>query len=71
MDPVVPPASSTIRSTTRCAAACATSGSTPRSKRLDASLGSLWRRAVRAIDTESNAAASITTFVVSSPSSVV
>ena len=40
----VPPASSTSRSTTRWAATSATCQSTPRSKRLDASDGSLWRR---------------------------
>ncbi len=60
----VPPASSTSRSTVRCAAADAASGSTPRSKRLAASEDSLWRRAVRAMESASKCAASITTSVV-------
>ena len=47
----VPPARSTSRSTVRWAAADAACGSTPRSKRLDASEDSLWRRAVRAMET--------------------
>ncbi len=54
----VPPAISTSRSTARCAAARAASGSTPRSKRFDASEGSLWRFAARAIATGSKCAAS-------------
>ena len=45
-------------------------GSTPRSNRLDASLGSLCRRAVRAIDTGSKCAASSTTSVVAALISV-
>ncbi|OUD85028.1 hypothetical protein BC477_11495 [Clavibacter michiganensis subsp. michiganensis] len=45
-------------------------GSTPRSKRLDASLGSLCLRAVRAIDTGSKPAASISTRLVPAPISV-
>ncbi len=61
----VPPASRTSRSTVRCAAAAAACGSTPRSKRLDASEDSLWRRAVRAIEIASKCAASMTTSVVS------
>ncbi len=60
----VPPASSTSRSTVRCAAAAAAAGSTPRSKRRDASDSSLCRRAVRAMETASKWAASITTSVV-------
>ncbi len=60
----VPPARSTSRSTVRWAAAAAASGSTPRSKRLDASEESFMRRAVREIDTESKCAASMTTSVV-------
>ena len=55
----VPPASCSSSCTTRAAAATATRGSTPRSKRLEASLGSLCRRAVRAIETGSKFAASI------------
>ncbi|KIX78158.1 hypothetical protein SF12_10260 [Streptomyces sp. MBRL 601] len=55
--PAVPPASSTSRSTVRWAAAEAASGSTPRSKRLDASEGSLWRRAARAMAIGSKCAA--------------
>ena len=47
------------------------SGSTPRSKRLDASEGSLCRRAVRKTDIASKWAASITTWVVLAESSVV
>ncbi len=60
----VPPASSTSRSTVRCAAADAACGSTPRSKRLDASEVSRCRRAVRAMETASKCAASTTTSVV-------
>ncbi len=59
----VPPAIRTSRSTARCAAARAASGSTPRSKRLDASEGSLWRLAVRATETASKCAASMITSV--------
>ena len=62
----VPPASRTSRSTVRCAAAAAACGSTPRSKRLDASEDSLWRRAVRAMEIASKCAASMTTSVVPS-----
>ena len=46
-------------------------GSTPRSKRRDASDGSLCRRAVRAIEIVSKIAASMSTFFVSGPISVV
>ncbi len=60
----VPPASSTSRSTVRCAAAEAACGSTPRSKRLEASEASLWRRALREIVRASKCAASMTTSVV-------
>ncbi len=60
----VPPARSTSRSTVRWAAAEAACGSTPRSKRREASEDSLWRRAVRAIETASKCAASMTTSVV-------
>ncbi len=66
----VPPASSTSRSTTRCAAGSATSGSTPRAKRFEASLGSLWRRELRAIDTGSKFAASMSTSRVVASTSV-
>ncbi len=51
----------------RCAAAPVTSGSLPRSKRLDASEDSLWRRAVRAMETGSKWAASMTISVVVEP----
>ena len=68
---MVPPPCSTSSWATRSAAYDGSSGSTPRSKRLDASEGSLWRRAVRKIDVASKCAASITTWVVVSLSSVV
>jgi hypothetical protein len=67
----LPPASSTSRSATRCAAEYAAPGSTQRSNRRDASLGSLCRRAVRLIRTGANDAASMRMFVVVALSSVV
>ena len=60
-----------MRSTARWAATNGTFGSTPRSKRREASDGSLCRRAVRAIVTGSNVAASISTFRVDCVISVV
>jgi len=67
---LTPPAYSSRSDTARSAAASATRGSTPRAKRFDASLGSLCRRWVRAIEIGSNHAASTKTFVVESEISV-
>ena len=58
-------------STTRSAATAGRVGSTPRSLRLPASEGSLWRLPVRNIDTASQCAASMTMWVVVSDISVV
>jgi len=55
--PIASPCSMS-RSTQRCNATAAICGSTPRSKRLAASLGSLCRRTTREIDTGSQCAAS-------------
>ena len=68
--PAVPPPYLTSKSTTFWAATGGSSGSAPRSKRLDASLASLWRRADLAMETGSKCAASISTLTVSSAISV-
>ena len=65
-----PPPCSTRRSTASWAAAAASAGSTPRSKRRDASEGSLCRRALRATVTGSKCAASMSRSRVSAPTSV-
>ena len=67
--PRAPPYSASS-SAARASATTVISGSTPRSKRLAASLGSRCRRAVRATPVGSQCAASSSTFVVPSPISV-
>ena len=64
------PASSSRSAIALAAANSATFGSTPLSNLLEASLGSLWRRADRAIETPSKFAASIRTEAVLSLTSV-
>ena len=66
----LPPASSISSWAARAAANGASSGSTPRSKRLEASEGSLCRLAERAIEIGSKTAASSITLVVLSVTSV-
>ena len=67
----VPPPYVVSSSATRSAATSGMVGSVPRSKRLDASDGSLWRRSVRKIATGSQCAASMKMLVVVADSSVV
>src|SRR5699024_4285872 len=67
---ISPPPCSTISWAARYAAASGSCGSTPRSKRLEASEGRRWRRAVRATEIGSKVAASSTMSVVPAETSV-